>query len=82
MDGPVAEWILTLANGVIVVLNRCDREAPETVRHEQEFRRLLDGMLNSLRQMPDALGARDGEWLHRLLIEQRSFEQLLLFRFG
>lgn len=29
-----------------------------------------------------ALRQSDGSYLHRLLIEQRSFEQLLAFRFG
>jgi hypothetical protein len=78
----LAGRILALTDSLNVTLRRCDREAPEAVRGEQEFRRLLDGMRNSLRQMPDAVGARDGAWLHRLLIEQRAFERLLLFRFG
>jgi hypothetical protein len=42
-------------------------------------------MLDSLRQMPEAVEARDGarlHRLHRLLIEQRSFERLLSFRYG
>jgi hypothetical protein len=39
-------------------------------------------MLASLRQMPEAVRTRDGAQLHRLLIEQRSFERLLSFRFG
>jgi len=39
-------------------------------------------MLASLRQIPAAVKARDRAYLHRLLIEQRSFERLLSFRFG
>jgi hypothetical protein len=39
-------------------------------------------MTASLRQMPQALASRDGAYLHRLLIEQRSFERLLVFRYG
>ena len=47
-----------------------------------EFRRLIEGMTASMRQMPQAVAGRDGAYLHRLLIEQRSFERLLTFRYG
>jgi hypothetical protein len=52
------------------------------MRREAEFRRLFDGMRDSLRQTPEAARERDGARLHRLLIEQRSLERLLEFRFG
>ena len=52
------------------------------MQREAEFRRLIDGMRASLRQMPDALRQRDNDYLHRLLIEQRAFNELLAFRFG
>jgi hypothetical protein len=81
-DASISERIVSSANGTIVALDRCDREAPDALRREPEFRRLIDGMLASLRQMPDAVRTRDGVHLHRLLIEQRSFERLLSFRFG
>jgi hypothetical protein len=81
-DATVADRIKRDAAGTIDALVRCDREAAEARRHEPEFRRLIDGMLDSLRQMPEAVEARDGDKLHRLLIEQRSFERLLSFRYG
>jgi hypothetical protein len=81
-DQTSADRIARFANDTIAAINRCDREASESVRREPEFRRLIDGMLGSLRQIPEAVGARDGAHLHRLLIEQRSFERLLAFRFG
>ena len=81
-DPSVAESILGQSNRTIAALERCDREAAAAVRREPEFRRLIEGMLASLRQMPEAARARDGAHLHRLLIEQRSFERLLSFRFG
>jgi hypothetical protein len=81
-DGSTAANIVTASNGTISALDRCDREAPDVLRREPEFRRLFDGMLASLRQMPEAVRTRDGARLHRLLIEQRSFERLLSFRFG
>ena len=81
-DASAAEKIVRASNGTIAALDRCDREAPHELRREPEFRRLFDGMLASLRQMPETVRARDGARLHRLLIEQRSFERLLSFRFG
>lgn len=64
------------------VLARCDRMAPETIKTSPEFRRLIDGALGSLAQMPKAAANRDTDLLHRLLIELRSFDNLLAFRFG
>jgi len=81
-DASVSGRVAAEARATIESLDRCEREAPEALRRQAEFRRLFDGMLASLRQVPDALRARDGAHLHRLLIEQRSFERLLAFRFG
>jgi hypothetical protein len=81
-DRSTGDGIASDSNRTIAMLDRCDREATEEVRREPEFRRLIDGMLTSLRQMPEAVRARDRARLHRLLIEQRSFERLLTFRFG
>ena len=63
-------------------LARCDREADPVMRNDADFRRLVDGFLNSLRQIPEALRQSDPAYFHRLIIEQRSFERLLAFRFG
>lgn len=63
-------------------LSRCDREADPAMRNDADFRRLIDGFLGSLKQVPDALRQNDAGYLHRLIIEQRSFERLLAFRFG
>lgn len=81
-DQSTGDRITRHSNETIAMLDRCDREAAEKLRHEPEFRRLIDGMLASLRQLPEAVRERDGSRLHRLLIEQRSFERLLSFRFG
>ena len=74
--------ILAATTDTETALKHCDTEAQPGIRNEAEFRRLIDGMLNSLSQMPEALRLRDNGLLHRLLIEQRSFERLLAFRFG
>jgi hypothetical protein len=63
-------------------LQRCDGMATDRVRRNGEFRRLIDGALASLAQMPKAIETRDADLLHRLLIELRSFDNLLAFRFG
>lgn len=74
--------IVTAAKETDTALRRCDDEAPESVRGAEAFRRLIDGARASLKQVPDIASRRDADALHRYLIELRSFEQLLLFRFG
>lgn len=39
-------------------------------------------MIGSLQQVSQAVRQRHSAYLHRLLIEQRSFERLLAFRYG
>ena len=63
-------------------LQRCDGMAPAGIRDHAEFRRLIDGALASLAQVPKAVETRDADLLHRLLIELRSFDHLLAFRYG
>jgi len=64
------------------LLDRCDGIANETVRKSPEFRRLLDGSKASLSLIPKAIATQDNDLLHRVLIELRSFDNLLAFRFG
>ena len=64
------------------LLDRCDGMAGEAVRKAPEFRRLVDGAKASLALIPKAIATRDGDLLHRVLIELRSFDNLLAFRFG
>lgn len=63
-------------------LTRCDGIAGDAVRNSVEFRRLIDGAKASLALIPQAIAARDADLLHRVLIELRSFDNLLAFRFG
>lgn len=81
-DTATAGDVIAAAAAAAVAYRRCDSEAPAEIRSEEEFRRLLDGMLDSLHRVPDAVRERDGAYLYRLLIEQRSLERLLAFRFG
>ena len=64
------------------LLDRCDGIASETVRAAPEFRRLVDGAKASLLLIPKAIATRDADLLHRVLIELRSFDNLLAFRYG
>ncbi|HEY1472781.1 MAG TPA: hypothetical protein VGF53_01705 [Pseudolabrys sp.] len=64
------------------VLDRCDGMAGEAVRQAPEFRRLVDGAKAGLALVPNAIATRDSDLLHRVLIELRSFDNLLAFRFG
>jgi hypothetical protein len=80
-DGKPAEAAAP-AEAYTAILKRCDAMAPPAIRSRAEFRRLIDGALASLAQMPKAIETRDGDLLHRLLIELRSFDNLLAFRYG
>ena len=48
-----------------------------TVRAAPEFRRLVDGAKASLLLIPKAIATRDADLLHRVLIELRSFDNLV-----
>lgn len=63
-------------------LERCDGMAGEPVHANPEFRRLIDGAKAGLALVPKAIATRDTDLLHRILIELRSFDNLLAFRFG
>lgn len=63
-------------------LDRCDGIAAPEVRSSPEFRRLVDGARAGLGLIPKAIETRDANLVHRVLIELRSFDNLLAFRFG
>ena len=52
------------------------------MRKAPEFHRLIDGAKAGLALIPKAIASRDSDLLHRVLIELRSFDNLLAFRFG
>ncbi len=63
-------------------IDRCDAMADQAIRAAPEFRRLVDGLRNSLSQFPKAIAEKDTDLLRRLLGEMRSFDNLLAFRYG
>ena len=64
------------------ILDRCEATASEAVRKQGEFRRLIDGAKEGLALIPQAVKTHDTGLLHRVLIQLRSFDNLLAFRFG
>ena len=63
-------------------LARCDALAAEEIRADPEFRRLVDGAIASSAHIPEAIGSKDDGLLYRLLIELRSLDRLMFYRFG
>lgn len=61
---------------------RCAAMAPEGLKSQPEFRRLIDGVAASLARVPNVIAARDGDLLRRLVAELRSFDDLLTLRYG
>ncbi|MBB4302253.1 hypothetical protein GGD81_001280 [Rhodobium orientis] len=63
-------------------LERCDALAIDDVKADPEFRRLVDGAIASSARIAEAIGAKDDGLLYRLLIELRSLDRLMFYRFG
>ena len=64
------------------VVQRCDGTAAPDVKASPEFRRLVDGIFASLDLVAKAVETRDADLFHRIVIELRSYDNLLAFRFG
>ena len=76
------DGVANKASSYAAILDRCDGIAGDAVRKAPEFRRLVDGAKASLTLIPKAIATHDGDLLHRVLIELRSFDNLLAFRYG
>ena len=81
-DSEIRSGVVKKASSYGAELDRCDGIANKAVRMAPEFRRLVVGAKASLALIPKAIAARDSDLLHRVLIELRSFDNLLSFRFG
>jgi hypothetical protein len=78
----VAAAVTTTAAASDQAFAACDAQAPAGIKADPEFRRLMDGARAGLALVPEAVGKRDSGQLFRILIELRSFERLMVFRFG
>ena len=81
-NSEIRSGLVQNSTGYGALLDRCDEIASATVREAPEFRRLVDGAKASLLLIPKAIATRDADLLHRVLIELRSFDNLLAFRYG
>jgi len=81
-SAPTRDDIARKADAYGKILARCESIASEDVRKAPEFRRLVDTAKASLALVPKAVETRDSNLLHRLLIELRSLDNLLAFRYG
>jgi len=61
---------------------RCDAVAAPSLSQSDKFRRLIDGVAAALALVPKAIAARDGDLVHRVIIELHSLDELLAFRYG
>jgi len=74
--------LLAAAAGTASKLSQCDAMASSETRKNEAFRRLIDGSLASMARIPDAVETVDNALLYRVLIEMKSFDRLLFFRYG
>lgn len=81
-DAAIRKDLAAKAAAYGALLDRCDSMADGPVRTAPEFRRLIDGAKASLTLIPKAIDTNDRDLLHRVLIELRSFDNLLAFRYG
>jgi hypothetical protein len=81
-DAATLSDIAAKADAYGSAVKHCDGMAPEVVRGNPEFRRLIDGIAASLASVPKAIAGHDRDLLYRVIIELRSFDNLLAFRYG
>ncbi len=60
----------------------CNDSAPDNIKNDPEFRRLMDGLLPSLDKAIAGAKAGEKDIYHRYMIEIISFDRMLYFRFG
>ena len=64
-------------------LNTCDSQATPQLKADGDYHRIVNGARQSLERIPvEALAQKDSGQLYRFIIELRSFDRLLYFRFG
>jgi len=81
-DPATSSDIAAKADAYGTTVKRCDAMASDTVRGNPEFRRLVDGIAASLAFVAKAVADHDRDRLYRVIIELRSFDELLAFRYG
>jgi len=81
-DPDVVSAVARQAAIVAYLFEKCDRRAPDPVRRDPEFRRLIDGASESMGKLWASLKTGDMR-LYRIGIgEVHSYERILYLRFG
>ena len=78
----VVNSIMQVSREYELALRKCDRQAPASLKEQSEYQRLFQNAFQSLSKIPDTLKNKDNGQLFRYLIELRSIDRLLYFRFG
>ncbi len=81
-DPAVAASLIGAAAVYRAALSRCVPLVSPDRRQNDAFQRLFDGADKSLQRIPQAVNAGDSGLVYRLLIELRSFDRLIAFRYG
>ena len=82
-DPEQVKAVAKAASDYLAQLDACDQKASAELKADQDYQRLVTGARQSLQRIPkETLANRDGGQLFRFLIELRSFDRLLYFRFG
>lgn len=63
-------------------VRHCQALAPDQVRSSPEFRRAVDGVTAALDALAQAIAARDGAALRRVIDELRSLDTMLASQYG
>lgn len=81
-NAATSKKIVGVTKDYLQALRGCRARAPKEIATDPEYTRLMDNADKSLSAIPASVKARDGGQLHRYLIELRSIDRLLYFRFG
>jgi len=74
--------LLGQAAVVAYIYRKCRRIAPVTLRDDAAFNRMIDGALDEMNTIPEAVAAKDSRLLAITLGEFRSFDRILFLKFG
>ncbi len=64
------------------LLRRCRDRAPDSIRHSEEFDRLIGGSLEGMERLRQAISEADRELFAYTVRELRSFNRMIYLRFG
>lgn len=67
---------------VAYLAEKCRSAAPREYRDNEEFRRLIDGMLESLVELVNAIDGKDEQTVRTSIGAIRSYDRMLSLRFG